>query len=159
MGGCGGYPSPCSIVTRQLYLRNRRRIAEPAPVGRGRRCAVFDLVCGPRQGLRLRRRCDEPGTLAESFGGVLSVSFITDPWSCSPAVVSFGQARCTAVARVALSEVEPDVVVGSSWGCAVAAELIIERSWSGPTLLLAPAISKVQVRTPPTCVSVSPSVL
>ncbi|KAL6063016.1 AB hydrolase-1 domain-containing protein [Balamuthia mandrillaris] len=36
------------------------------------------------------------------------------------------------------------VVIGSSWGGAVAAQLLVRGHWRGPTLLLAPAIQRVQ---------------
>jgi hypothetical protein len=39
----------------------------------------------------------------------------------------------------ASSTFQPDIVVGSSWGGAVALELVAKGSWTGPTLLLAPA--------------------
>lgn len=46
---------------------------------------------------------------------------------------------CVAVARAALKDAQPDVVVGSSWGGAVATQL----GWTGPLILLAPAVAKV----------------
>lgn len=48
-----------------------------------------------------------------------------------------------AVARTALQAFEPDVVVGFSWGGALACRLLAEGLWSGPTLLLAPASTKL----------------
>ena len=39
----------------------------------------------------------------------------------------------------ALSEFHPDILVGSSFGGAVAAELLARRLWQGPTMLLAQA--------------------
>ncbi|WNG16124.1 hypothetical protein [Cystobacter fuscus] len=51
-------------------------------------------------------------------------------------------AACVEVQRAAVRHEKPDVVVGSSWGGAIAAELIILGEWSGPTLLLAPAVLK-----------------
>ena len=54
---------------------------------------------------------------------------------------------CVAIQAAALREVAPDVVVGSSWGGAVVAELILRGSWTGPTILLAPAIQVVLERT------------
>ena len=43
--------------------------------------------------------------------------------------------------EVALRREKPDVVVGSSWGGAVALKCIEQGYWAGPAVLLAPAIS------------------
>lgn len=53
---------------------------------------------------------------------------------------------CLAIQRQAVEAARPDVVVGSSWGGAIAARLVIEGTWSGPTILLAPAVAKVERR-------------
>ncbi|MBM4369100.1 MAG: hypothetical protein FJ090_15550 [Deltaproteobacteria bacterium] len=42
-------------------------------------------------------------------------------------------------ARAALAEHRPEVVVGSSFGGAVACQLVAEGLWTGPTILIAPA--------------------
>lgn len=55
--------------------------------------------------------------------------------------------RCVEIQARAVVEYEPDLIVGSSWGGAVTAELLIRGVWSGPTILLAPAIRKVSERT------------
>lgn len=48
--------------------------------------------------------------------------------------------NCTDVASRTLTEKHEDIVCGSSWGGAVAINLLLTRTWtSGPTLLLAPA--------------------
>ena len=44
--------------------------------------------------------------------------------------------RCVRVQKDALAE--PDVVVASSWGAAVALKLLVDRVWTGPTVLLCP---------------------
>jgi len=49
--------------------------------------------------------------------------------------------RCVALMEVALRREKPDVVVGSSWGGAVALKCIEQGYWAGPAVLLAPAIS------------------
>lgn len=46
-------------------------------------------------------------------------------------------------ARAALAEVVPDLVVGSSFGGAVAVRLLNEGAWTGPTVLIAPAAGKL----------------
>ena len=50
-----------------------------------------------------------------------------------------------AVQSKAIQSFSPEVIVGSSWGGAVAVELIRRGIWRGPTLLLAPAYYKVYV--------------
>ena len=45
--------------------------------------------------------------------------------------------------RNALLELEPDVVIGSSFGGAVAVRLLNEGAWAGPTVLIAPAQGRV----------------
>ena len=57
---------------------------------------------------------------------------------------------CTAIAAEALAANEIDVIVGSSWGAAIACELIDQGMWAGPTVLLAPATRKVQCMIDPT---------
>lgn len=48
-----------------------------------------------------------------------------------------------AVARRAVAEVPPDVVVASSFGGAVAVALLAEGVWTGPTVLIAPATRRL----------------
>lgn len=47
---------------------------------------------------------------------------------------------CIEVQRTALRDGTPDVLVGSSWGGAVAAALVAEGTWEGPLVLLCPAL-------------------
>lgn len=54
---------------------------------------------------------------------------------------------CLAVQREALATFRPEVVIGSSWGGAIAAELVLEGAWTGPTVLLAPAFQRVRTWT------------
>jgi hypothetical protein len=54
---------------------------------------------------------------------------------------------CVELQRAALSREQPDIVVGSSWGGAVAVELMRIGAWSGPSVLLAPAVHRVCVKT------------
>ena len=44
-----------------------------------------------------------------------------------------------AIAKYEVSRFKPDVVVGFSWGAALALNLIKDKDWDGPTVLLAPA--------------------
>ena len=48
---------------------------------------------------------------------------------------------CTALIAKELRRRPPDVVVGSSWGGAVALRCLEDGLWAGPSLLLAPAVS------------------
>ena len=52
--------------------------------------------------------------------------------------------QCVEIQQRAIAEYRPDVVVGSSWGGAVATELLKRGVWRGPTVLLAPAWYDVQ---------------
>lgn len=54
--------------------------------------------------------------------------------------------HCVAIQRRAILDAKPDILIGSSWGGAVGAELIASGVWSGPTILLAPAMQLVSVR-------------
>eukprot|EP01083_Nonionella_stella_P004395 12700_1 len=60
--------------------------------------------------------------------------------------VLFAFGPCVRLQSRIIEEFRPDVVVGSSFGGAVAAECVQQGFWSGPTLLLAPACSKVATR-------------
>ncbi len=54
---------------------------------------------------------------------------------------------CVAIQANAVRAVKPDIVVGSSWGGAVAVKLLADGIWNGPTILLAPAAGSVSRRT------------
>jgi hypothetical protein len=60
----------------------------------------------------------------------------------TPAMDTGDFAACVAVQAEALVRFRPDVLVGSSFGGAVAVELLQRGLWRGPTLLLAQAASK-----------------
>jgi predicted alpha/beta hydrolase family esterase len=51
---------------------------------------------------------------------------------------------CLEIQRKALRRHRPEVLVGSSWGGAVAAELLLQGEHQGPAILLAPAIHRVE---------------
>jgi hypothetical protein len=57
----------------------------------------------------------------------------------TPAMDTQDYEACVAVQSEALQEFEPDVLVGSSFGGAVAVSLLERGLWRGPTLLLAQA--------------------
>ena len=50
---------------------------------------------------------------------------------------------CIAIQQAAIERERPDVLLGSSWGGAVAVELVARGLWRGPTVLLAPAFHRV----------------
>ena len=103
---------------------------------------VHGLEAGPQA---FKARC-----LAE-VGAVKAPDMATSLWNpfCANtflgrflAHLSWGAAardvldRCVAIQKDALSE--PDVLVASSWGAAVALKLLVDRAWTGPTVLLCP---------------------
>jgi pimeloyl-ACP methyl ester carboxylesterase len=107
-------------------------------------------------------RSFELRTVAGVTAATLSVSILTSSWLGVGAVVIgattwvisrrralFAEAvsrsfdASVQIARAASEREHVDVLVGSSWGGAVAAELVRKGAWSGPTILLAPAIAKV----------------
>jgi pimeloyl-ACP methyl ester carboxylesterase len=59
--------------------------------------------------------------------------------SLTPAMDTADFAGCVALQRDVLEEFRPDVLIGSSFGGAVAVELLQRGYWRGPTLLLAQA--------------------
>jgi pimeloyl-ACP methyl ester carboxylesterase len=64
------------------------------------------------------------------------------PWRWLASSIDDAFEGCLNVQRAALlAQAEAvDVLIGSSWGGAVAAALLAEGSWSGPTILLCPAL-------------------
>ena len=59
--------------------------------------------------------------------------------ACTPAMDTSDFESCVAVHAAMLRSFRPDVLVGSSFGGSVAAELLRRGDWRGPTLLLAQA--------------------
>jgi alpha-beta hydrolase superfamily lysophospholipase len=59
--------------------------------------------------------------------------------SRTPAMDTGDFDACVEVQRAILEDFRPDVLVGSSFGGAVAVELLQQGAWKGPTLLLAQA--------------------
>ena len=59
--------------------------------------------------------------------------------ACTPAMDTRDFEACVELHSEALVSFRPDVLVGSSFGGAVVAELLARELWSGPTLLLAQA--------------------
>ncbi|GBD26370.1 hypothetical protein HRbin30_01702 [bacterium HR30] len=60
--------------------------------------------------------------------------------ACTPAMDTSDFQGCVELHARKLSEFQPDVLVGSSFGGAVAVALLHRKAWAGPTLLLAPAV-------------------
>ena len=53
--------------------------------------------------------------------------------------------RCVCQQSDCIAKFNPDIVVGSSWGGAVALECMVRGSWSGPTLLIAPSYTAIRL--------------
>ena len=87
------------------------------------------------------------GAVAIVAAGIGIVAAGRRRWMAS--ALSRSLAAGVALQRRALAEHAPDVVVGSSWGGAVASVLIAEGRWRGPTVLLAPAGALVHDRIDP----------
>ncbi len=58
--------------------------------------------------------------------------------------VGASRRACVDIARDVLATTHAEVLVGSSWGGAIALELLRDGSWRGPTVLLAPASKVIQ---------------
>ena len=63
----------------------------------------------------------------------------------APAMDTRDLEGCIATQAAALATIGPDVVVGSSYGGAVAVALLDRGLWRGPTVLLAPAAARLGV--------------
>lgn len=91
--------------------------------------------------------------LTRSKKGAMIVSTMLGSWASVRKDIISGQAlaqsfaACVEIQRNALLQEKPDIVVGSSWGGAVVVELMRRGEWAGPTVLLAPAVHRVCVRT------------
>ncbi len=71
--------------------------------------------------------------------------------AATPQLDTTSFSAAVAGARAALSAERPDLVVGSSFGGAVAVRLLCAGAWRGPTVLIAPAQARVglDTRLPP----------
>lgn len=59
--------------------------------------------------------------------------------ACTPAMDTSDFASCVAIHATTAANFQPDLLIGSSFGGAVAVALLARDLWRGPTLLLAPA--------------------
>ncbi len=64
----------------------------------------------------------------------------------TPAMNTGDFQQAMATQREAIASFRPDLVVGSSFGGALAVALLEEGVWRGPTILLAPAAAKLGLR-------------
>lgn len=91
--------------------------------------------------------------ITRSGRGALMASLMGAGWYAARKDIVFGRAlansfaACTEIQRAAIDQEKPDLVVGSSWGGAVAVELMCTGHWNGPTILLAPAVHRVAAKT------------
>ncbi len=60
--------------------------------------------------------------------------------SCTPTMDTRDFWSCVDLQARTITEFRPDILIGSSFGGAVAVALLHRGSWRGPTLLLAPAV-------------------
>lgn len=88
-----------------------------------------------------------PLAVLAPLAGAAAVLLLRRRWIA--AALSNSRDRCLAIQRAALAADRPDVVLGSSWGGAVAAMLVAHGAWEGPTVLLAPAARALQLRIAP----------
>ncbi len=65
----------------------------------------------------------------------------------TPAMNTKDFESCVVVQETGISSFHPDVLIGSSFGGAVAVELLHRGAWKGPTLLLAQAAFRTGTRT------------
>lgn len=82
----------------------------------------------------LRLACRRPSLLLTNWNGLLKAAALESLAKCADVAV---QEIRNSVDR------PPQLVVGSSWGGAVALLLLARGDWKGPTLLLAPALKKL----------------
>ncbi len=91
--------------------------------------------------------------LTRSKRGVLFAAAMGAGWGLARKDAVVGRAlassfeACVEIQRAALLQEQPDIVLGSSWGGAVAVELLRNGDWKGPTVLLAPAVRRVCIKT------------
>mmetsp|Transcript_59901 Transcript_59901/g.122941 ORF Transcript_59901/g.122941 Transcript_59901/m.122941 type:complete len:248 (+) Transcript_59901:123-866(+) len=88
-------------------------------------------------------RIDKANSLVRS---ALRNALTTAPWNLLPVALETSLDGCVEANRQPLealqSKTGPAVLVGSSWGGAVALHAIEQGLWSGPTILMAPAYSR-----------------
>lgn len=128
-----------TVVAHQMPCGQRRALRDPAVVlaaaGALGAVVALALVGGP---------------LAGGAAGVAVAAAL--PWA-RRAIVRRMLARSVAVQRRALASQPVDVVVGSSFGGAVALALVRAGVWTGPTVLLCPAQARVAARAGQPCPS------
>lgn len=113
-----------SVVRNLLRLREARAavaVALVAAIGGGRRARVASAI-GTAAWVAARGPALQRRALRRSYEA------------------------CIEVQQRAIERHRPDVLLGSSWGGAVAVELVARGLWRGPTVLLAPAFHRVAHR-------------
>lgn len=120
---------------RNAAIRNVLRLGETRTVV----TALLGAAASPlRRGRVMRAAAVAVGATAVGAGWW---------WLRRDALVAEGLSRsfaaCVEIQKAAIARWEPDVVVGSSWGGAVAAHLVATGAWEGPTVLLAPAVHAI----------------
>lgn len=85
--------------------------------------------------------------LESSPHGAKAHLFATNFTASTPAMNTKDFPSCVAVHEAEIAAFKPDVLIGSSFGGAVALELLHRGAWTGPTLLLAQAAFRIGSHT------------
>ncbi len=82
---------------------------------------------------------------ARWIGGlVMLVCGVSGGWVGFRCILQLIIRKCIKLQLKAMREFEPDVIVGLSFGGALATYLLLRQDWNGPTLLMCPAGSRLQ---------------
>eukprot|EP00730_Choanoeca_flexa_P012004 TRINITY_DN3024_c0_g1_i2.p1 TRINITY_DN3024_c0_g1~~TRINITY_DN3024_c0_g1_i2.p1 ORF type:complete len:247 (+),score=23.68 TRINITY_DN3024_c0_g1_i2:3-743(+) len=84
----------------------------------------------------------QPSLAISTIGGLTTLFFMAR-YHALPRAVERMLNSATSIQTKAIASFKPDLIVGSSFGGAVACHLIAQQRWSGPTLLLAPAYLQI----------------
>lgn len=123
--------SKFNLLKRNSILRTMLRLPEV-------RLGVLGALALPILGAKLDLFWPAMGLSAAGSVAMASVSQQLMGRACIRSLEA-----CVAINKQATTGFRPDVVVGSSWGAAVASELVRRRHWRGPVVFLAPAYVKV----------------
>ncbi len=97
---------------------------------------LHGLESGP-SGRKAQWLAEHHGAVTPDLQTTALVEALTAGGVQSPADFEAAAAPCLAIAREALHDEKPQILVGSSFGGALAVALMREGLWRGPTLLLA----------------------
>jgi pimeloyl-ACP methyl ester carboxylesterase len=136
------------VVSEQMPCGRSRIALDPVVVGAGAGAAAASIAVARRYGI-------------VGIGLVLGGALVVRP-HIAARVMRRVVRRSTEVQLRALGQHRIDIVVGSSFGGAIAVDLLLRRQWQGPTVLLCPAhtlhAAKTRAAIPPPLASLPPSV-